>query len=261
MPSGQQDKIDWDAIKFRASSWGNLMSEPKTKEEKAAGLLGVTCQKELIKIYNLVKYGRRKEWVNNKMDKGVQGEPESIVLFSKVEGKEFEKNQHQIEGDFFTGHPDIYFGGSILTADQVWDIKTRWELDSFMPKLIEKIDPAEEYQLQCYFDLTGAQSGGIANTLIDCPINILMDEKRKLLYSMNVVSEESPEYLQAAEELERLLTFPDVDYRERVIKQPILRNDETIERMKAKVPKFREWLWQFEKNHLSRYPKHPQLTM
>ena len=120
---------------------------------------------------------------------------------------------------------------------------------------MEKPDASHTAQLQCYFSLTGAESGGIANTLVDCPPGILMDEKRRLLYSMNVVSEESPEYLQAAEELERLLTFPDIDYRERVIKQPVVRNDELIDKMKAKVPIFRQWLADFEVKHLNQYPK------
>lgn len=248
-------EIQWDKVKFRASSWGNLMTEPKTKEDKIAGKLSVTTQKELIKIYSLLKYGRKKDIVTNKMDKGKQGEEDSITLVSRVEKKLFFKNQDPLENEWFTGHPDIFIGDNVQNADEIWDIKTRWELDSFMPKLVEEIDKSEELQLQCYFSLTGAKCGGIANTLVDCPINILMDEKRRLLYSMNVATEESPEYLEAAAELEKLLTFPDIDYRERVIKQPIERNDETIEKMKAKVPIFRKWLADFEKKHLNLYPK------
>lgn len=246
---------DWSLVKFRASSWGNLLTEPKTKEDKLSGKLSVTTQKELIKIYNLLKYGRKKDIVTNKMDKGKQAEPESISLFSRVENKMYYKNEDQLENEWFCGHPDIFKGDHVQNAEEIWDIKTRWELDSFMPKLVEEVDKGEELQLQCYFSLTGAKSGGIANTLIDCPINILMDEKRRLLYSMNVATEESPEYMEAAAELERLLTFPDIDYRERVIKQPIQRDDEQIEKMKAKVPIFRQWLSDFEARHLALYPK------
>lgn len=241
--------IDWNKVVFRASSWGSLMTEPKTKEEKLAGKLSVTTQKELIKTYNLLKYGRRKDITTNKMDKGKQGEETSIDLFSRVEKKFYVKNQDQLENDWCCGHPDLIY------EKEVWDIKTRWELDSFMPKLMEEADKSEEYQLQCYFDLTGTQGGGIANTLIDCPINILMDEKRRLLYSMNVATEESPEYIEAAAELEKLLTFPDIDYRERVIKQDVYRDDVLIDKMKAKVPVFRNWLADFEITHMKQYPK------
>lgn len=249
--------VDWSNIKFRASSWGSLMTDPKTKADKEAGILSVTCQKELIKIYTLLKYGRKKEVVTAKMDKGVQGEEESIKLFSLVEKRLYQKNLVQLENDFFTGHPDVSDNEIILKANEIWDIKTRWELDSFLPKLNEEADTGEDYQLQCYYDLTGAKSGGIANTLIDCPINILMDEQRKLLYAMSGIAatEESPEYIEAAAELEKLLTFKDIDYRERVIKQPVMRDDALIEKMKAKVPIMRQWLADFEKKHMAQYPK------
>lgn len=243
--------VNWDNIKFRASSWGNLMTDPKTKEEKSAGALSVTTQKELIKIYNSEVYGRKKEIITSKMRKGTEAEVDSIELFSQVEGKKFTKNEVRIENAWFTGHPDIFNEDKT----EVWDIKTRWEMDSFMPKLVESIDKSEELQLQCYFSLTGAQSGGIVNALVDCPPHILLDEKRKLMYQLGFIDDSLPDAESAWAEQEKLLTFDDIDYREKVIKQPIQRNDEVIDRMKAKVPIFRAWLKNFHELHLSQYPK------
>lgn len=249
-------QIDWNSVKFRASSWGNLMSEPQSKADRDAGRLGATCKKELIKIYNELVYGRKKDIVTKHMLKGTEVEDDSILLFSRVEGKVYEKNgEDRLENEWFTGHPDIYIGESITAADEIWDIKSRWDLDTFMPKLEEKIDTSEEYQLQAYFSLTGAKSGGIVNTLVSCPASLLFDEKRKLLFSMNVISDESPEYMAAEAELEKRLVFDDIDYRERVIKQPIVRDDEKIERMKAKVPILRQWLHDFHFKHMNHYPK------
>lgn len=245
------NNINWNDIKFRASSWGNLMAEPQSKADKEAGKLGATCCKELVKIYNSEVYGRKKDITTSKMRKGTEAEPESILLFSRVEQRLFLKNEVRLENEWFTGHPDI------LNEDKTecWDIKTRWELDSFMPKLIETIDKGEELQLQCYFSLTGAQGGGIVNTLVDCPPHILLDEKRKLMYQLGVIDDSLPDFEAAWEEQERLLLFGDIDYREKVIKQPIQRNDELIEKMKAKVPILRQWLQDFHQKHLSQYPK------
>lgn len=248
-------EINWGLIKFRASSWGNLMTEPQSKADKDAGRLSKTCQKELIKIYCQEVYGRKKDIKTNKMLKGTEGEEDSITLFSRVEKKMFYKNEERLENDWAIGHVDIFEGPAVRSAITVWDVKTRWELETFMPKLVEDIDTGENLQIQVYFDLTGAQSGGIANTLIDCPPSILMEEKKKLLYSMNVATEFSPEYLEAAAELEKRLTFPDIDYRERVIKQIVHRDDEIIEKMKAKVPVMRQWLKEFHEKHMSHYPK------
>ena len=101
-------------------------------------------------------------------------------------------------------------------------IKTSWELDSFMPKLIEEADRSYIAQLNVYFDLTGAKSGAIAYCLVSAPINILESEKKALLWRMNVISEESPEYLRAVEEMTKLMVFDGIDYRERVIKIPVI---------------------------------------
>ena len=79
--------MDFSTIKFRASSWGNLLTEPVSKADKEAGKLSVTCQKELIKIYNQVVYGRKKDITTKQMDKGTQAEPDSIMLLNRVEGK------------------------------------------------------------------------------------------------------------------------------------------------------------------------------
>src|ERR1700738_1446118 len=151
--------MDWSTVKFRASSWGNLMTEPREKAAKDRGELSKTCQKELIKIYNLVKYGRKKDIVTKAMTKGILCENESITLFSRVEKKLFVKNEEQLENECFIGHPDIFEGEEIRKAKEVHDIKSSYELDTFTPKLIEGPDDGYEYQLNVYFDLTGASEG------------------------------------------------------------------------------------------------------
>lgn len=244
--------MDFSQTKFRASSWGNLLTEPRTKSE---GALSVTCQKELIKIYNQVCYGRKKDITTKQMDKGIQAEPESIKLYSLVEGKLFYKNEEKLENEWFTGHPDIFLGDNIMNADQVDDIKSSYELDTFMPKLIESVDKSYEAQMNVYYDLCNCQGGNLVYCLVDCPESVLENEKKKLLYSMNVISEISPEYLIAVAELEKLLLFPDIDYRERVIKINVPRNDELIQKMKDKVPILRQWLQDFHEKHMNLYPK------
>jgi len=247
--------IDWGNVKFRASSWGSLLVEPQSKAAKEAGELSVTCQKELIKIYNLLKYGRKKDIVTKQMEKGVLCEQDAIDLYCKVEGKMYFKNQEPLENDYFTGHPDIYAGDNILNAEEVDDIKNSWELDTFTPRLIEEIDKGYECQLNVYYDLTGAPCGNLVYTLVSAPPMIVESEKYRLLRSMDVISEESPEFKKIAAHLENLMIFDDIDYRERVIKKPVPRNEELIKKMKDKVPVLRQWLKDFEEKHMSQYPK------
>jgi len=243
--------IDFSKIKFRASSWGLLLTEPKEKGAKEKGELSETTKKELIRIYNSEVYGRKKDITTAAMDKGRQCEEESIKLLSVVDGKLYYKNDERMENEWFTGHPDLFSEDK----QEVGDIKSSWELDTFMPKLIEEPDKAYVAQLNCYYSLTGAQGGFLAYCLVSAPINILESEKKSLLWKMNVATEYSPEYIKAAQELENLMVFEDIDPRERVIKIPIPRNEELIQKMKDKVPLLRQWLKDFNQKHMSLYPK------
>jgi hypothetical protein len=243
--------INWNNIRFRASSWGNLLADSKEKGNP----IGKTCAGELIRIYNSEVYERRRDITTKQMDKGKMCEAEAIQLYSLLEGKMFYKNEVALQNDWFTGHPDVGDNENIFNVTQVDDIKCSWDLDTFMPKLLETPDKGYEAQLNVYYDLTGAQGGHIVYCLISAPMQILEQEKRSLLWKMDVVSEMSPEYLKAAEELTHLMTFDDIDPRERVIKIPVPRNDELIEKMKQKVPVMREWLEKFHKKHMSLYPK------
>lgn len=189
------------------------------------------------------------------MDKGIQAEPESIKLLCRVEGVIYFKNEEPLQNEWFTGHPDIFIGENIQNAIEVSDIKTSWELDTFMPKLIEEADKGYTAQLNVYFDLTGAKSGAIVYALVSAPDIIIESEKYALLRRMNVISEESPEYLRAVEEMTKLMVFDDIDYRERIIKIPVQKDEELIQKMKDKVPILREWLKGFHAKHINQYPK------
>ena len=254
MNNTNTNSIDWSKVKFRASSWGNLLSEPQTKADREAGKLGMTCQKELIKIYNWIKYGRKVDLTGKQIEKGHVCEPDSINLYSMVEGVIYEKNEQQLSNEWFTGHPDLYLGADIYHAEEVDDIKTRWSIDSFMPKLIEKVDAGEIAQMNVYYSLTGAQRGAIVNTLVSAPRNMVEEAKYYALKRLNAATEYSPEAIETMQEIEKNMIFDDIPIYERVIKTPVERDDELIEKMKSKVPIFRQWLADFEQKHQSLYP-------
>jgi len=247
--------IDFSQIKFRASSWGNLLTSPVSKADKEAGKLSATCQKELIKIYCSEVYGRKKDITTKQMDKGILAEDDSIALFSKLEGRMYYKNDTSLQNEWFSGHPDIFLGDNIENASEVSDIKTSWALDTFMPKLIEEPDNAYVAQLNAYYSLTGAQGGYLVYCLVSAPESVIDSEKRSLLFRMNVATEYSPEYLEAVAEMERLMIFEDIPEEHRVIKHFVPRDEELIQKMKDKVPVMRTWLKEFHKKHLNQYPK------
>jgi hypothetical protein len=68
---------------------------------------------------------------------------------------------------------------------------------------------------------------------------------------MNVVSEESPEYLAAAKILESNMKFSHIPMGLRVINQFVDRDEAIIEKIPAKVEKAREFLAELHKKHIS----------
>ena len=68
---------------------------------------------------------------------------------------------------------------------------------------------------------------------------------------MKIIDESvSPEYQVAAAEIIKSMTFPDIDYQERVIKQVVYRDNDLIQKMKDKVPRLRAFLRWFEDLHM-----------
>lgn len=256
--------MDFSKTKFRASSFGSLMSEPVNAADKAAGKLGLTAQKELVKIYNKIVYDWEAEDKETKETrKGTKVQTDSIRMYSVVEGKIFEENFEQLENQFFSGKPDLFFGESIRKATQVDDIKNSWSLETFGNKIVETINKDFIYQLNVYFDLTGATAGNIVHTLMSLPEEDFLQEckylQTKMVNSGNYISDLSQSFIDdyeaGVEKLKKLHLYDHIDPRERVFKQPVPRNDELIQKMKDKVPVLRNWLKNYHEIRMNQYPK------
>jgi hypothetical protein len=74
------------------------------------------------------------------------------------------------------------------------------------------------------------------------PDHLVETEKYYLLKRLDVISEESPEYLIEAAKLERILKYDDIPVNERVIKYDIDFDDSVVELVESKVKTAREYL-------------------
>jgi|TARA_R110002126_G_scaffold8410_1_gene39872 hypothetical protein len=221
------------------------MTEPQSKADKEAGLLSKTAQKHLIEVYIAEKYGRVKDIQTKQMKKGVEAEDDSIQLLNKYWNVNYSKNQERFKNDFISGHPDI------ITDNKVVDIKSSYDLWTFLGNIPDKLDNLYYWQLQSYMWLTGASHGHIAYCLVNTPFGIIEQEKRYLLNKMDVISEESPEYVKEAIKLEFNMTFDDITVPERILIFNVDRNEDDILRIQHKVEKAREFLSELEKTHIN----------
>ncbi len=240
---------DFSKTLIRCSSLGAILTEPQSAADKAAGNLSKTAKAELIKVYIKEVYGREKDITTKQMTKGTDAEHLGIAALGKHQNKQLSKNGERLYNDYLTGHPDIIEGSDPYNASFVWDTKLPWDLWTFLSNISDPLDKGYYFQLQGYFALSNAPRGAIAYVLVDTPEEIINQEKYYLLKRMNVISEESPEYLEAAAGLEINLIYPDIPLDQKVLIFPVERDEEIIDRIYKKVVKCREFLQYFSEKH------------
>jgi tRNA(Glu) U13 pseudouridine synthase TruD len=237
--------MNWNETLIRASSVGYLMTEPVTKADKEAGVLSKTAQKHLIEVYIAEKYGRKRDIQTKQMKKGIEAEQDSIDLLSMYLKLPFSKNEERFKNDFITGLPDIINGDTII------DIKSSYDLWTFLGNIPDKLDNLYYWQMQSYMWLTGTKNAIIAYCLVNTPESIIQQEKYYLLKKMDVISEESPEFIKEAMKVEFNMTFDDISINERILTFNVIRSEDDILRIENKVLKARTFLQELEQTHLN----------
>lgn len=224
--------MNFDNVKIHASSVGKIMTDPRAKSET----LSKTCKSHLLEVAIEQLFHRKKEVFNKAILKGLQVEEDSLTLYSLVKMKAFFKNKEQLSNDFITGTPDI------ITDYSVTDIKSSYDIFTFFNNRDEsELNQNYYWQLQSYMALTGRRVSTLAYCLVNTPELIINDEKRKLMWKMNV-SDTDESFEAACDELDKLMIYDDVPQALRVIEITIPRNDTDIERIYERVKQCREYM-------------------
>jgi hypothetical protein len=225
------------------------MTESRSKSDP----LSETTKTHLIDVYVANKYSRQDEIQSKYIEKGLAVEEDSITLYSRVLKLYFQKNEKHIFNQHIKGTPDLFIGESVLSADVIIDIKSSWDLYSFMRTMTKDVNKMYYWQLQGYMALTGAKAAILAYCLVDTPQPLIEDEKRRLMYRMGVIDPAGNElYEEACNALHKAMTFGDIPMVERVIQFTIDRNDDDIQKIYKRVEECRLWLNDFE---ATRFPK------
>lgn len=162
-------------VKFRCSSLGYLMTEPKLKIDKDVGNLSETAKTHIEDVWIRINYNR-KSFVSSKyLEKGLAIEDNSIALVSACRNSLYQKNMINFENDYITGTPDIVDG------DLVIDTKSSWSLFTFFRS---ENTTLYEWQLRGYMMLTGASKAILAYCLIDTPEHVLQSEISKACWPL-----------------------------------------------------------------------------
>jgi len=219
------------------------------KANSSKAILSDTCIAYLMDEYAW-REGRRvrvsKEMDIEYLQKGKLVEQDSIELLSFIENVPYKKNTERIYNDFLSGEPDIFAGESIMSAEKVTDVKSIWDHPTFLCKLNTGVANGNTEQLQGYGDITGAKDLEVANCLVNMPTIQINDYKRRLLYKMEVATEENPEFKAAWEVMLRSMIFDNIPAHQRVHKIKIAPfTDFERQAVYDRVKVCREWLNNF----------------
>ena len=153
-------------IKFRCSSVGLLMGEPKLKSQ----VLSATAKTYVRGLAAQALFGVDFDISSREMEKGIECEADSIALFNAVFGRKLAKNTERRTNEYLTGEADL------IDADEVVDIKTAWSASTF-PLGADDIASAQrnlyDWQLRAYMLLWSKPRARIAYCLIDTPERLI----------------------------------------------------------------------------------------
>lgn len=235
---------DFSNLKIHCSSLGYLFTEPRDKAAKDKGELSATAKTNLYKVYIEHHWNRRRQLNTKHLEKGVVCEPQSIQMISILDDAFYEKNDEVKENDWIIGTADV-------VDEYLHDVKSSWDAETFIPMIEDQLEKNYEIQMQGYMWLWNKKKALVRRCLISAPDRILSNEKRSLLYRMDVATDENPEYKLAAAELEYNLTYEDIPIEQRCITHEVLRDENIIGQIPAKVEKAREFLKSLNEKHLS----------
>lgn len=231
--------MSFETYLFHPSSLGDIMTNDRSGKQ-----MGETSKKKILECWIEETYKRKKDISNKYMEKGTLMEEDSITLYSLVTKKFNKKNIEQIRNDFFVGTPDLYDGEDIYHATEIKDIKTSWDIFTFYENLHKPVNKNYIWQLQAYMDLTGAKEAGLVYCLVDTPLHLIEDAKRKMMWAMNVIDPQAnPEALKACEQIEKNMTFSlDIPKEKRYIEFKVKRDQSMIDEAHERVIEARAFM-------------------
>ena len=214
-------------FKIRASQVGQIMTSPRSKADKEAGLLSKTTETYVDIWIKEQLYDRKKPLDNKYLEKGITVEDDSIDYIAKeLKYTGIKKNEESFENDWMTGTPDVI-------KSKLIDVKNNWDCFSFPLHDTKVPKPIYEWQLLAYMDLTGDKykEGELIYILMDTPESIIQTE-------FKYHNEEGLGW----EEFQKLYQYNTFSADLRIKKFIVTRDEDKIQSIKDRVLQVREYI-------------------
>ena len=153
-------------MKFRCSSLGKLMTEPRSKSE---GPLSVGAKTYIRELAAQEIFGVEFEISSKQIEKGIEVEGDSIDLLNSVRGLSLVKNVERRSNDLITGECDLFDA----EAKRGHDIKSSWSIATFPITVADCEDRLYEWQMRGYMALWDADEWEVNYCLVDTPDRLI----------------------------------------------------------------------------------------
>lgn len=133
-----------DRFICRASAVKSIMTNPRSKADREAGILSDTAKGVVIKKAVKDIFGFESFFRNKYTDKGIELEDMAIEAVGNYYFADLKKNTERLTNDWVTGECDI------LTDDYIRDTKCSWSVDTFpwTDEMLEKAVKSGGYDWQ-----------------------------------------------------------------------------------------------------------------
>ncbi len=166
-------------IRFRCSSIGRLMTDPRSKSE---GPLSVGAKTYIRELAAQEIFGVDFVVSSKAMEKGIECESDSIALLNTVRGLSLEKNTERKSNDFITGECDLFDE----QTRRGHDIKTSLSIATFPIVVSDCEDKLYEWQMRGYMALWDAEEWEVNYCLVDTPDRLIGFDPMELHFVSNI---------------------------------------------------------------------------
>lgn len=215
-------------FKARASKAQHLLTNPRSKKDREAGVLSATSKSYIIEQWLEDTYQIREQLNTNAINKGIIQEDVSIALLSLVDGEFYLKNEEFKTDDYFTGTPDI------ITNDSIIDIKTSESAQSFMNATITQL---YDVQLQVYMYLFGKKKAELVYCLVNAPEYQMARKNKSKYWDLMEQNDEVDESVMEDFEQQTILnmTFDRIEPELRVKRYSVEFDQSVIDTLKERI--------------------------
>lgn len=166
-------------MRFRCSSIGKLMTEPRSKSD---GPLSVGAKTYIRELAAQEIFGVDFVVSSKAIEKGIECEDDSISLLNEVRDLNLVKNTERRSNDFITGECDLFD----VANNRGHDIKTSWSIATFPIIPSDCEDKLYEWQMRGYMALWDADEWEVNYCLVDTPDRLIGFEPMELHFVSNI---------------------------------------------------------------------------